>query len=165
MKDNRCVHLDFHTSERIQSVGVCFDSGEFKNNLKKAGIDSITLFAKCHHGCFYYEDTQFFKHPHMVGSLLDKQLQACKEIGVSAKIYVSAGFDQHIAKLHPEWLMVDKNGLNPSKEKFQRLCFNTEYLGLLKAQTAEVVKKYMPDGVFLDIVADTPWTACYCENC
>jgi len=162
MQDNKCIHLDFHTSELIQGVGAKFDTEDFKKQLKTAGIDSITLFAKCHHGCFYYEDTAFFKHPYMVGSLLDKQVQACKEIGVSSKIYLSAGVDQHNSILHPEWLTVDKNGVRPSENGFQRLCFNTAYLEVLKAQTAEVVKKYMPYGLFFDIVADVP---CYCENC
>ena len=162
MKDNRCVHLDFHTSERIKGIGAAFDAEDFKRNLKIAGIDSISVFAKCHHGCFYYEDTKFFKHPHLCGSLLDKQVQACKEIGVSTKIYISAGLDEHTAMEHPEWTFVDENGKHPSGHWFSRMCFNTPYLELLKAQTAEVVKKYMPDGVFFDIIAEVP---CYCENC
>ena len=114
MKDNRCVHLDFHTSERIKGIGAAFDAEDFKRNLKIAGIDSISVFAKCHHGCFYYEDTKFFKHPHLCGSLLDKQVQACKEIGVSTKIYISAGLDEHTAMEHPEWTFVDENGKHPS---------------------------------------------------
>lgn len=162
MKDNRCIHLDFHTSERIKGVGVAFDEKAFKTNLQKAGVDSITLFAKCHHGCFYYEDTQFFKHPYLCGSLLDRQVQACKEIGISAKIYISAGLDEHLASEHPDWILVNQDGSKPSEKWFRRLCFNTPYLEVLKAQTAEVVKKYMPDGVFFDIIAELP---CYCDNC
>ena len=134
MRDNRCVHLDFHTSELITKVGAGFDAEDFKEQLKTAKIDSITLFAKCHHGCFYYHDTAFFKHPHMVGSLLDKQVQACKEIGVSSKIYISAGVDEHIAKNHPEWLVVNSDGAKSLGHYFRRLCFNTEYLDLLKAR-------------------------------
>ena len=162
MKDNKCVHLDFHTSELIEGVGSLFDEAEFVRNIKVAGIDSITVFAKCHHGCFYYDDTKFFKHPHLSTSLLDRQVEACKKAGVSAKIYISAGLDEHTANKNPDWLVKDKDGNGQSCSRFRRLCFNTPYLDLLKAQTEEVVRKYMPDGVFLDIVADTP---CYCEYC
>lgn len=162
MKDKRCIHLDFHTSERIEGVGSLFNAEEFKNNLIRAGVDSITLFAKCHHGCFYYEDTQFFKHPHLCGSLLDKQVQACKEIGVSAKIYISAGLDEYIARQHPEWIVENKDGLKPYDTGFRRICFNSPYLDILVKQTEEVVKKYMPDGVFFDIVGEV---ACCCKNC
>ena len=162
MRDKRCVHLDFHTSERIEGIGKYFDAEDFKANLKKAGLDSITLFAKCHHGCFYYEDTKFFKHPHLCCSLLDEQVKACKEAGVSAKIYISAGFDEYTARQHPEWLWRnEKVEANPDTA-FRRLCFNTPYMELLVAQTEEVVRKYMPDGVFFDIMSDWP---CYCESC
>ncbi len=163
MKDIRCVHLDFHTSELIEGVGSLFDAEDFKANLKRAGLDSITLFAKCHHGCFYYEDTKFFKHPHLCGSLLDKQVQACKEAGVSAKIYISSGYDEHTAKEHPEWLLRNQDGSAWTDSRFRRICFNTPYLDLLVEQTEEVVRKYMPDGVFFDIMAD--FWPCYCENC
>ena len=162
MRDKRCVHLDFHTSERIEGIGKNFDAEDFKANLKKAGLDSITLFAKCHHGCFYYEDTKFFKHPHLCRSLLDEQVKACKEAGVSAKIYISAGFDEYTARQHPEWLWRDEKVQAAPDSGFRRICFNTPYMDLLVAQTEEVMKKYMPDGVFFDIVADWP---CYCEHC
>ena len=162
MRDKRCVHLDFHTSERIEGIGKNFDAEDFKANLKKAGLDSITLFAKCHHGCFYYEDTKFFKHPHLCCSLLDEQVKACKEAGVSAKIYISAGFDEYTARQHPEWLWRDEKVQAAPDSGFRRICFNTPYMDLLVAQTEEVMRKYMPDGVFFDIIADWP---CYCEHC
>ena len=163
MKDKRCVHIDFHTSEYITGVGAQFDAGKFKENIRKAEVDSVTLFAKCHHGCFYYEDTAFFKHPYLCGSLLDKQVQACKEIGVSAKIYISAGCDEHIANEHPEWVTVLQKGCpQPSGFGFRRICFNTPYLDILKAQTEEVIKKYNPDGLFYDLIDESP---CYCKNC
>lgn len=162
MKDDKCVHLDFHTSELIEGVGALFSEDEFEKNLRVSKIDSITLFAKCHHGCFYYEDTKFFKHPYLATNLLDRQVAVCKKMGISSKIYVSAGFDEYIAKKHPEWQVVTKDGQPKPTTGFHRVCFNTPYLELLKEQTAEVVKKYMPDGIFMDIVADEP---CYCEYC
>lgn len=160
--DDRAVHLDFHTSELIEDVGKDFDGEEFKKALKKSDITSITLFAKCHHGCFYYKDSAFFVHPHLHGNLLDEQLKACKEIGVTTRIYISAGYDEYIAKRHPEWVQVYKKGEVQPADGFRRLCFNNGYLDILKAQTEEVLKKYHPSGVFFDIISDYP---CFCENC
>ena len=163
MKDKRCVHIDFHTSEYITGVGADFDAEEFKKNIRRAEVDSVTLFAKCHHGCFYYQDTAFFKRPYLCGSLLDEQVQACKEMGVSAKIYISAGCDEHIANEHPEWVTVPQKGCpQPSGFGFRRVCFNTPYLDILKARTEEVVKKYKPDGLFYDLIDESP---CYCKYC
>ena len=33
MKDKRCVHIDFHTSEYIMGVGADFDAEQFKKNI------------------------------------------------------------------------------------------------------------------------------------
>ncbi len=164
LQDKRCVHLDFHTSEKVEGIGSAFDHDEFVAALKEANLDSITVFAKCHHGCFYYYSDKYFTHPHLTRPLLDDQLAACREAGVSAKIYISAGLDEYSAMQHPEWLQVRADGvhanlLNPG---FKRLCFNTPYLDVLAGQTEEVMKKYMPDGVFYDIVADGPCTCRWC---
>lgn len=160
--DSRCVHLDFHTSELIPDVGAKFDKEKFAKTLKDAKINSVTVFAKCHHGCFYYKGSKFFVHPGMQGSLLDEQLDACKKAGVSAKIYISAGIDEHISRQHPEWLRREKYGEDQDATGFRRLCFNSEYLDILKEQTREVVERYKPDGVFFDIISTWP---CYCDNC
>ena len=165
IKDMHCVHLDFHTSEEIPGIGKDFNKEEFKAALKEAGLDSISIFAKCHHGNFYYPSKKYHTHPYLEKPLLDLQVEACKEAGVSAKIYISAGFDEAAAKEHPEWLVVPAGGtpqnmLNPH---FHRLCFNTPYLDLLAEQTEEVTRRYMPDGLFLDIIAECPCTCRWCR--
>jgi hypothetical protein len=50
----RQVHLDFHTSELIENIGSDFSKEQFQSALKKGHVNSITVFAKCHHGMFYY---------------------------------------------------------------------------------------------------------------
>lgn len=45
----RQAHLDFHTSAAILDVGVDFDPQDFTNVLKSAHVNSVTVFAKCHH--------------------------------------------------------------------------------------------------------------------
>ena len=107
----RQIHLDFHTYEGIDGIGKDFDKEEFKAALKEAELDSITVFAKCHHGNFYYESPRFHTHPGLKKPLLDLQVEACKEAGVSAKIYISAGLDEHAAQEHPEWLIVPESGV------------------------------------------------------
>jgi hypothetical protein len=42
----RQIHLDFHTSESIESIGLDFDPDEFAQTLLKANVNSITLFAR-----------------------------------------------------------------------------------------------------------------------
>lgn len=50
----RQVHLDFHTSPLIPSIGQDFDPQQFAAVAKAAHVDSITVFARCHHGYVYY---------------------------------------------------------------------------------------------------------------
>jgi hypothetical protein len=51
----RQVHLDFHTSGLIDSVAAEFDPEEFAATLERAHVDSVTCFARCHHGWIYYD--------------------------------------------------------------------------------------------------------------
>ncbi len=163
MKDMRCVHLDFHTSPYIP-VGEDFDKEEFKAAIREAELDSITLFAKCHHGCFYYPSDKFYTHPLLKKPLLDLQVEACKELGISYKIYISAGLDEAAVHEHPEWLTVFHGGThqNPLTPNFHRFCFNTGYIDYLIDQTIEITKRYMPDGLFFDIIGLVP---CVCAKC
>jgi alpha-L-fucosidase len=53
-KHQRQVHLDFHTSPFIPDVAADFDAEEFVSTFQRAHVNSVTVFAKCHHGMCYY---------------------------------------------------------------------------------------------------------------
>ena len=40
----RQIHLDFHTSEKINNIGKEFSKEQFQGALKKGHVDSITVF-------------------------------------------------------------------------------------------------------------------------
>ena len=71
MKDRlrfRQVHLDFHTGEQVTGIGANFNPEEFAKTLKDAHVNSVTCFARCHHGMIFY-DSKINKeriHPHLV---------------------------------------------------------------------------------------------------
>ena len=162
----RQVHLDFHTNETLP-VGKKFSKEQFQAALKEGHVDSITVFSKCHHGWSYHPTEVNEMHPELDFDLLAAQLEACKEINVNAPVYISAGFDEKEYVKRPEWRW------HPSPEEkeceeynnevhFHVLCFNTEYLDFLCNQIEEVMQKYNPCGIFLDIIAPR---VCYCEKC
>ena len=164
----RQVHIDFHTSEAISGIGESFDKKQFQNALITGHVNSVTLFAKCHHGWSYYPSKVNPMHPNLNFDLLGAQLEAAKEIGVAAKIYVSAGLDEKTAREHPEWLMrqIDESLIFSSRSfaraGYHRLCMNSPYLDELCEQVKEVCERYECDALFLDITS--PWP-CYCHNC
>lgn len=171
----RQVHLDFHTSGCIDGIGSMFNKEQFQNCLKKGHVNSITIFAKCHHGWGYFDSRTIPQHPGMQGDLLSGMLEACAEIGVAAPIYISAGLDENYAVHHPEHLrlatrdrvtppVLEKDGVKyfDGEAHYHNICMNTPYLDLLVSQVEETVQKFQPCGIFLDIVSPR---VCYCDYC
>lgn len=166
MMRKRQVHLDFHTSEFVP-VGKTFSKEQFQQALKLGHVDSITVFSKCHHGWSYHPTQANEMHPQLDFDLLGAQLEACKEINVNAPVYISAGFDEKDFVRHPEWrykCSLNEEEVNEYENEvhFHLLCFNTGYLDALCAQIEEVMVKYNPCGIFLDIISPK---VCYCEKC
>ena len=166
MLRKRQVHLDFHTNGTLP-VGKNFSKEQFKNALKAGHVNSVTVFSKCHHGWSYHPTTVNEMHPELDFDLLGAQLEACKEIDVNAPVYISAGYDEKEYEKHPEWRYHCSPDIKEQTEyengvHFHLLCFNTEYLDFLCKQIEEVMQKYNPCGIFLDIISPK---VCYCQKC
>ena len=165
----RQVHLDFHTSGEIPGVGEDFDAKAFVEVLRAARVNSVTCFAKCHHGYSYYPTEVGVQHPTLTRDLLGEQVEACHAAGIKVPAYISVVWDEHVAERHQEWLQVDREGKQvgrtPLAERGWRyLCMNTPYADYVAAQTEEVLRKYPVDGIFFDIVMQTR-PGCVCNAC
>ncbi len=164
---DRQVHMDFHLSGEVPDVGANFDEERFVRRLKESHVNAVTVFAKCHHGYFYYYDSEFTVHPNLKTDLLPRQLVACESAGIETAVYISAGFDEVLAEQHHDWVYRGRDGSTARAVSFESdgyhfMCFNTPYLDVLCAQTEEVMKKFMPNEVFFDICNVRP---CFCEFC
>ncbi len=155
----RQVHLDFHTSELIPDIGAKFDPDEFGDRLVKAHVNSITCFARGHHGWLYYDSQRFpeRRHPHLTRNLLKEQIDTCHARGIRVPIYVTVQWDHYTANAHPEWLALDEDGrvtgTKPYEAGFYRyLLVNSPYFDFLKAQVEEIFALFPVDGLFFDIV-------------
>jgi len=159
----RQVHLDFHTSPHIPGIGGKFDKARWQETLREARVNSVTLFSKCHHGWSYHPTQTGKVHPHLNFDLLRAQYDACKEMGIAAPIYLSAGVDNVAGTEHPEWREMDAEGTyggwvkSPLQPGFFMMDFISPYLDLLCAQIEEVVRLFPDcDGIFLDIISQSP---------
>lgn len=101
----RQIHLDFHTSEAIDSVGFAFDKKQFQEALLAGNVNSINIFGKGHHSWCYYPTTAGSMHPGLDFDLLGAQIEACHEIGVSTQVYFTIGWSANDALNHPEWTL------------------------------------------------------------
>lgn len=157
----RQIHLDFHTSEAISGIGADFDPDEFADKLVKAHVNSITCFARCHHGWIYYQSQTNPEriHPHLVRpNLLKEQIDACHARGIRVPIYTTIQWDHYTALRHPEWLCSDETGrivgTPPFEAGFYReLNVNSPYIEeFIKPHVAEIMALLPCDGFFFDIV-------------
>ncbi len=166
----RQVHLDFHTSPLIPDVGASFDPDAFARMLKDAAVNSVTVFARCHHGLCYYPTQVATPHPSLKRDLLGEMIDACHRQGIQAPIYITVVWDEHAATAHPEWRQVSRDGRLVGRPPlsnewgWQWLCMNSPYADYVAAQTEEICRNYPVDGIFFDIVMQTK-PGCVCTHC
>lgn len=164
----RQVHLDFHTGPAIPDVGRDFDARTLTRRFKEARVNSVTVFAKCHHGHLYYRTGRPERHPGLKPDLdlLEEQVEALHAEGIRAPIYISVQCDEYAADTHPEWVARKPDSSivmrrDPAKGWFapgwQILDMSTPYQEYLAEQTAEVLDRFHPvDGIFFDMCWDQP---------
>ncbi len=164
----RQVHLDFHTSPLITDVGADFDSSSFVQTLRDAYVNSINIFAKCHHGMAYYPSKIGPMHPGLKFDLLGEMIAACHKLDILTPVYITVMWDQFAAEQHADWRVLDENGAvdgaTPLEPGWKRLCVNTPYLDYVAAQADEVARSYEADGFWFDIVQYPPY-GCFCHYC
>lgn len=167
----RQIHLDFHTSPAIGDVAQDFHPEAFARIMKDAHVNSVTLFAKCHHGMSYYPSKVGPVHPGLQRpDLMGDMISALHAQGIRAPIYTTVTWDEHAATTHQEWLAVSREGKLVGRtpldvtERWRWICMNTEYADYLAAQVEEILQNYEVDGWFFDICRQ-PTPGCVCNTC
>ena len=164
----RQVHLDFHTSGDIASVAEEFDGDTFAGTFAASGVDTVNVFAKCHHGYSYYPTSVGTMHPGLSRDLLGEQIAALHKRGIRAPIYVSVLWDDLAGELHPEWIVATREGkllMRPpltnhsplnGETGWTTMDVSTGYGDYVVAQVAELCSRYDVDGFWFDIVWPEP---------
>jgi hypothetical protein len=161
----RQIHLDFHTSPFISDVGSEFDAEAFIDTIKRAHINSITVFAKCHHGMSYYPTKIGTPHPALNGrDLLGEMIEALHRAGIRAPIYTTVAWEEDVAQRFPEWRQVRANGTfaraanadhtkaaHPGGWHFNDWS-HPDYQDYMEAHVRELLSRYDVDGLFFDIL-------------
>ncbi|NPV53719.1 MAG: beta-galactosidase [Firmicutes bacterium] len=167
----RTIHLDFHTSPEITPIAGDFDPADFVETLRSAHANSITCFARCHHGMCYYPSKVAPVHPGLSRDLLGEMIEACHSAGMRIPVYTTVVWDEYSAANHADWLQVDEEGKLVGRPPFgngysqwRYLCMNSPYVDYLAAHVEELVRAYDIDGLFFDITFQhTP--GCVCNHC
>jgi len=165
----RQIHLDFHTSPYITDVGTSFDAEKFVKTLKEAKVNSVNVFAKCHHGLCYYPTKIGRKHPALKFDLLGEILKVLHREGIAAPIYFPVGWEE-VAAENFNWLELSDEGIlgqiktfEDRNYKWRKLCLNKKgYIDYVLAQTKELLDNYEVDGFWYDIIKQDN---CVCNDC
>ncbi len=163
----RQMHLDFHTSELIPDVGADWDANAFLKTLQQARINSVNVFAKCHHGYAYYDTKIAAKHPSLKADLLGDMVRVCRPAGIAVNYYYSLVWDVLQSRLHPDWQIINKAGKHISglpTASWPSICMNSPYLDHVLAENREILEKYKVDGAWFDILKQ-PDGGCFCRWC
>jgi len=170
----RQVHLDFHTSPYIPDVASEFDARAFAQTFREAHVNSVTIFAKCHHGQCYYPTKTGTQHPALKGrDLMGEMIEALHREGIRAPIYTTVAWEEDVAQKHPEWRQMRHDGTfariqnpDPSRPpapggwRFNNF-LHPDYQDYIEAHVREILGGYDVDGLFFDILffdADACWS-------
>ncbi len=169
----RQIHLDFHTGPWIPGIGSDFDADVFADTMADAHVNSVTVFAKCHHGHLYYNTKHPARHPGLKPGfdLLARQIDALHKRNIRAPIYISVQCDEFAANAHPEWIALNPDGSQRARKplagdpySWQILDMSSPYQDFLYEQTVEVLNMFKPvDGIFFDMCWDQPSVSKYAK--
>lgn len=157
----RQIHLDFHTSQYIPGIGADFDAREFAATFKRAHVNSVTVFAKCHHGYTYYPSSIGTPHPTLTPGrdFLGEQIEALHREGIRAPIYLTVGWDALLTNTRHDLRAMFKDGHfgdwkggQPGRWNFVNW-LHPEFQQHLEDLTREILARYgrEVDGFFYDI--------------
>jgi len=160
----RQIHLDFHTALEVDAVGDQFDPKTFVETLQLGHVDTINIFAKCHHGYSYYPTKVGTMHPKLKFDLLGCMIEALHSADIRCPIYVSVKWDDLAGMQHPEWVCVNKDGrlnMRPvltGEWGWSTMDLATAYSDYFVAQVEELIERFGNeiDGWWFDICAPYP---------
>lgn len=162
--DNHCPKPPVVTLEKL-------DAAEWDRFIEESNINQMTVYCKDHWGYSYYDTEIGCKH----AGLGDRDWIAeirpvLKKHDVEFTAYYCFEYDTYAPEAHPEWSVLTKDGVpnrcgmptNSGNAKWGIPCMQTGYRKYALGQLREIVEKYHPDSLFIDIFGIT---LCYCETC
>ncbi len=166
----RMVHLDFHLNDWVQNVCAGFDPKKTAKDLKDAGTQLVSVFAKDVYGHCFYPSQYSTMHPNLKLDYVGLMTQALKKENVPVITYYSAVYDAAGAKEFPDCLSMKAPNEPRSggwmNKPGTELCFNSPYTEKrVLPQLEELVINYPIDGFWLDMVSWQAYEPCYCPHC
>ena len=160
------MHIEDWNDEFLRD----FDPQTYADNLKKAHIQTAMIYIHSHVGYNNYQTESGHAHRKMdvPYSKIQELVDICHKEGMTVVAYYSLTYNTWAHDTHPEWRMVNKEGLSMRQRiphyRYGFCCPNNEdYLQFTYKQIDEFAKKFKVEGIFYDMLF---WEdVCYCPSC
>ncbi len=164
----RCYLIDHHSPQPPDILLDHLDINEYESFFDTANIDSLMVYCKDHWGVSYYPSsvsgTQ--QHKGIKKDWIEEISNLLKKKNIEFVAYYCIEYDEGAARRFPQWRVKrpDGSGLIRDDEfaKWSLCCYQTGYREYCLQQLEEIVSRYAPDSLFLDIFGAS---LCYCDNC
>ena len=142
------------------------DPAEYERFYQEADISNLMVYTKDHWGYSYYDTKIGTRHPGLRTDYIADVSAILRRRGIEFNAYYCLEYDTLAPLQHPEWAIRDRWGrpvsLRGRMAKWGMPCYETGYRQYVLGQLSEVVERYRPDSLFLDIFGKT---LCYCDAC
>ncbi len=173
----RRIFLDMHIDDSKEVYLSKLDPEKIVETMKDAGVQMLVVKSRPHTGLALFPTKYGRMHRGLKGrDYFGEMIDLCHKNGIAVQAYFSQNFDNLAYEQHPEWRMINCDGLNSkekldyynatmfSKGRYGLVCPNNEeYRKYVKACLEEMAKNYEFESIFLDMPF---WPeVCYCPSC
>ncbi|HEY3397438.1 MAG TPA: alpha-L-fucosidase, partial [Armatimonadota bacterium] len=164
--------IDHHSPDPPVVTFDRLDIADYEKCFQLAHVDQVLQYCKDHWGNCYYPSEVGRPHPALAGRDFVGEIQElCGRQGYEFMAYYSVGFDTGAVRAHPDWALRDEagnmvrtkaDGRAGWPDKWHWACGSTMYAEFACDHLREIVDRYHPDSVFLDIFGQP---VCWCPAC
>lgn len=173
----RRIFLDMHIDDSKEVYLSKLNPEKIVEIMKDAGVQMLVVKSRPHTGLALFPTKYGRMHRGLKGrDYFGKMIDLCHENGIAVQAYFSQNFDNLAYEQHPEWRMINCDGLNSkekldyynatmfSKGRYGLVCPNNEeYRKYVKDCLEEMAENYKFESIFLDMPF---WPeVCYCPSC
>ena len=175
-------HLcDMHIADWDESFLSKFSAENYYENLKRAKVTCAMLYYQSHAGLCYFPTKTGKMHNAFIGKEdeMKRLTDMCRAGGIKVVGYYSLNYNTWAHDEHPEWRMIEADGLsrrehpdsggaisfeNAGGRRYGLCCPNNDgYLNFVYSQIDEMLDYFTPDALFFDMLF---WPHhCYCKHC
>ena len=170
-KTYRGYLVDHHTPD-LPGIGFeKLDAAEWERFIEEANLDHLMVYCTDHWGYSYYDTAIGKKHPALGDRDWVRELTpVLRKHGIEFTAYYCFEYDSYAVKAYPEWSTINRDNVplvcgmptNSSNARWGMPCYETDYRAYILGQLKEIVERFRPDSLFIDIFGKS---MCYCAAC